>query len=158
MSKREPELNRTPFWPPEKIHMPYPLTNIFRKWGVSLPTSFTHDKNGEWAPVFGKFQRSPINVANTRDPFDRLHSAWTDKFRSNSSFMLPLHYTNVKFIYDSVKLAEEDNFKIPDGYVGSFGAFIKYVLLADPIVLNNHWRPYFWSCRPCQFKYDYITR
>ena len=159
MSFNEPELNHTLFWPPKKVRMPYPILNLFRKWGVSLPTAFKNNENGEVMPIFGNFHRSSISVANTRNPFDRLHSAWTDKFRSNSSFLRDEnHYAKVKFIYDTVKLAEEDNFQIPEGYVGSFGAFIKYVLLADTIVLNNHWRPYFWSCRPCQLKYDYITR
>ena len=159
MTKSSPELNHTQFWPPEKVRMPYALTNRFQKWGVSNPTAFKHDEEGELVPVFDNLHISPISVANTRNPFDRLHSAWTDKFRLNSSFLRSKeNYPSLKFIYDSVRMAEEDNFNKPDGYVGSFGAFIKYVLLADTVVLNNHWRPYFWSCRPCQLKYDYLTR
>ena len=48
--------------------MPYLAMNIFR--------------------ANSKFPRQKFDkkVANTRNPFDRLHAAWTDKFRWNSSF------------------------------------------------------------------------
>ena len=42
--------------------------------------------------------------------------------------------------------------------LSSFGAFIKYIISAPKITLNNHWRSFYWSCRPCEEKYDYVTR
>jgi len=87
MAENEPELHYTQFWPPERVRWPYPLMKLFEKWGVSYPTALRRDKKGDLMPIFGNFKKSPINVANTRDPFDRLHSAWTDKFRLNSSFL-----------------------------------------------------------------------
>ena len=99
-----------------------------------------------------------IRVANTRNPFDRLHAAWTDKFRLNSSFQRTEDLKRVKFIYDAVNVAEEDKYIKPEGFSNSFEAFVKYVLQSTTMTLNWHWRPFFWACRPCQLDYDFVTR
>ena len=102
-----------------------------------------------------------IRITNTRDPFDRLHAAWTDKFRLNSSFHNANNVNNTRFIYEAVTAAEEPNqatFTIPEGYSNSFEAFVKYVLQSTTMTLNFHWRPFFWACRPCHLNYEYITR
>merc|ERR1712176_301414 len=98
-------------------------------------------------------------VVNTRNPFDRLHASWSDKFRWNSSFQRHENaLQKTKFFYDTVELLDQPKYEKSSQMLSSFQAFIQYILLSDGYTLNNHWRTFFWSCRPCEQRYDYIVR
>jgi len=105
---------------------------------------------------------NPFRVINVRSPFDRLHSAFTDKMNMNeSAFFREGDPTNnghsaVAHLFNAIKLMEEDHFTIEKGFFCSFEAFIKYIMVSETKSQNGHWRSFFWDCRPCQFKYNFI--
>ena len=77
---------------------------------------------------------SLLTVLNTRNPFQRLLSAWRDKFNVNhnperQSYFLP-----------SIKIFEGP-YSIPEDFSSSFEAFIQF-RAANPsdFTHNRHWR------------------
>ena len=70
-------------------------------------------------------------VVNTRNPFDRLHAGWSDKFRWNSSFRRTERlFDKTKFYYDTVELLDQTKFERSSEMLSSFQAFIQYILIS----------------------------
>ena len=78
-----------------------------------------------------KKPNNEIRVINVRNPFERLHSAYSDKLNLKSAFFNwrdSSHNENdpVKYVFEAVKLLDmKDGFTIPKGYFSSFEAFIR---------------------------------
>jgi len=106
--------------------------------------------------------KNEIRVINFRNPFERLYSAYSDKFNLKSSFLnvaAAIHNENdpVKNIFKAVEMFnQKGGYKKPKGYFSSFEAFIRYITMSDTKSQNGHWRNFFWDCKPCQYKYNYI--
>ncbi|CAG5120380.1 unnamed protein product, partial [Candidula unifasciata] len=85
-----------------------------------------------------------------RDPFERLLSAYRNKF------MKP---PNSSFEYLSRKMVKvyRTNSTLRGGV--TFEEFVKY--LVDPaqiIPTNPHWQPFYELCRPCEMMYDFVGK
>ena len=89
-------------------------------------------------------------VLNTRHPFERLLSAWRDKF------LLKHSPKRQGYFLPSIKHFEDTDL-IPSGYGASFEAFAQF-RAANPsdYVHNRHWRTITHLCNPCHFTYDMI--
>ena len=89
-------------------------------------------------------------MLNTRHPFERLLSAWRDKF------LLKHSPKRQGYFLPSIKHFEDTDL-IPSGYGASFEAFAQF-RAANPsdYVHNRHWRTITHLCNPCHFTYDMI--
>ncbi|CAG5098004.1 Oidioi.mRNA.OKI2018_I69.XSR.g15326.t1.cds [Oikopleura dioica] len=96
-----------------------------------------------------KFKENRFRIANVRNPFSRLYSAWGDKQRVTSSY---LSY------WRGVKPFQEALGNPPQGMNNSFTAFAQYVA-ANPgnSKMNFHWTSTFSQCHPCAIDYNIIT-
>ena len=75
-----------------------------------------------------------ILKVNTRNPFDRLHAAWSDKFRESKMD------TGKYETYSSFIANFEGPYKIPNGYTNSFEAFMKYISVTGMFFSQNQTR------------------
>lgn len=87
-----------------------------------------------------------------RHPFDRLVSAYRDKFIKRQD----------EFLEDAVRIRIlfRPRFSNKQDYV-TFEEFIRYVVLTgttEPFKQNQHWATYQDLCQPCFVKYDYIGK
>ena len=99
--RQNPQLNKTQYFPPEDVHVPYDFINRF----THRDKGITHGWRGKRSTLEKQLKQiskvSPksvapyppgyihpdlVQVANTRNPFDRLHAAWSDKYRLESAF------------------------------------------------------------------------
>ena len=112
-------------------------------------------------------------VLNTRNPFSRLLAAYTDKFYKSAN-----RTAQYGRYWDAARLAEKDEFEIPENYSASFHAFLRnvhsrlyfslncvitvctllrYVAQQDgENHLQFHWRSISYRCQPCRIGYQYI--
>ena len=150
---------------PSDLHAPHIYNIMIRFIAEELAQQPTVTKK-QWAKKFNIEypERKPVPaVVNTRNPFSRLFAAWADKFNYNSAFFdwhLGWQKPNSKkkWIFNTVQALEQNEFKKQAGYSNSFEAFLKYISISSTETHNHHWRSLFWLCRPCQLKYEYITR
>jgi len=107
-------------------------------------------KNRDYQNASEVISKSQLFVLNTRNPFERILSAWRDKFHSSASKQ------RQEFFKPSIDIFEEG--KIPNEYVSSFPAFVNH-LAANPseFTRNRHWRSTYFHCSPCHFPYEVIT-
>lgn len=94
-----------------------------------------------------------------RNPFERLLSAYKDCFRGNwkrnDSWWKKLRYGIREF------LMENGNRRIkPSADNTTFGEFLNYLIVkwkqSGSADFNEHWRPQFSHCHPCDIQYDFI--
>ena len=106
------------------------------------------------------FTQEPLNLpvehtmANVRNPFSRLHSAFNDKLRKDGKHKewITSYLPAIQPFMDTFPTDNGDH------HAASFNAFAAYVT-ANPSDVSNdwHWKTEFWHCSPCQFNYKYIT-
>lgn len=95
-----------------------------------------------------------------RHPFERLVSAYRDKFELGSKFdfiylsyaadILKIRYTGGTDVKKKAKLS-----KLPRP---SFVQFIDYLLRTDVRKYNTHWRPYWIHCNICKIQFDIFAK
>ncbi|CBY10451.1 unnamed protein product [Oikopleura dioica] len=95
------------------------------------------------------FKENRFRIANVRNPFARLYSAWGDKQRETSSYLQ--YWPRIKPFQDLFGAP-------PKGMNNSFTAFAQYVA-ANPgnSKMNFHWSTLFSQCHPCAIDYNMIT-
>ena len=114
-------------------------------------------------------ERSWKKVANVRNPFTRLFSAWNDKSRT---FVFPNGTrTNKKLSWEAIQDRRqtfhepyasgwtifENAREPPSGRNVSWEAFVEYIA-SNPgdSTMNHHWRQQANQCRVCHLSYKYI--
>lgn len=95
--------------------------------------------------------RNYTKVMFTRNPFERILSAYRSKFVNGKEFH-KLYGTKIikKFRPHATKAAKKK------GHNATFLEFIKFFVWQKEWFANNHWAPYWNLCDPCRVKYDYI--
>ena len=95
------------------------------------------------------FKENRFRIANVRNPFARLYSAWGDKQRLESPY---LQY------WRGIRPFQKALGAPPKGMNNSFTAFAQYVA-ANPgnSKMNFHWTSSFSQCHPCAIDYNVIT-
>ena len=94
-----------------------------------------------------------------RHPFDRLVSAYVNKFRTTNSFTLQVHE---QYGCKIIKLfrANYTNADLQKCNDVTFQEFVKYLihLYRTGGSFNVHWRPFHEICDPCHVPYDFIGK
>jgi hypothetical protein len=102
--------------------------------------------------------RTYFKFVFVRDPFERLVSAYKSKFMTGrNTYFQQRDGRRIIRRYRPNALNES----LSRGHDVSFNEFVQYVIdprssLRRP--LNEHWRPYYQLCRPCQIRYDVIGK
>ncbi|XP_022077319.2 carbohydrate sulfotransferase 8-like [Acanthochromis polyacanthus] len=99
--------------------------------------------------------RSYTKVLFVREPFERLVSAFRDKFESPNSYYHPVFGRPIisRYRVNATLTA------LRSGTGVTFREFIQYLLdVRRPVGMDIHWQPVSQLCNPCLLRYDFIGR
>ncbi|KAL0968607.1 hypothetical protein UPYG_G00269110 [Umbra pygmaea] len=90
-----------------------------------------------------------------REPFERLVSAFRDKFESPNSYYHPVFGRPIISRYR----ANASRSALRTGAGVTFREFIQYLLdVRRPVGMDIHWEPVSQLCSPCRLSYDFIGK
>ncbi|XP_069062126.1 carbohydrate sulfotransferase 8-like [Pleurodeles waltl] len=100
--------------------------------------------------MWSQFLSNYTKVMFTRDPFERLVSAYRNKF---------LHTLNNYFYAVYIANIIKSKFRASNstGNV-TFVEYVRHVLSEDPTQCDPHWRPMQHLCDPCNVQYDVLGK
>ncbi|GAA6228622.1 carbohydrate sulfotransferase 8-like isoform X1 [Lates japonicus] len=99
--------------------------------------------------------RSYIKVLFVREPFERLVSAFRDKFESPNSYYHPVFGRPIisRYRTNATRTA------LRTGAGVTFREFIQYLLdVRRPVGMDIHWEPVSQLCNPCLLRYNFIGK
>ncbi|KAM4690498.1 carbohydrate sulfotransferase 9-like [Rhinophrynus dorsalis] len=88
-------------------------------------------------------------VMFTRDPLQRIVSAYRDKFLHSGGYY-GTHIANI--IRSKIRKNNKSNATV------SFEEFVRYILQQKASTLDIHWIPMHYLCDPCNIKYDILGK
>lgn len=100
----------------------------------------------------------------SRHPFDRLFSAYRNKFLDPKGRYGYIESLSPWMVYPHIKTNQEMNVHLQKHHNGSkrlnvtFTQFVKYVLAEPRNNHDTHWQPQVDICKVCNFKFDYIGK
>ncbi len=99
--------------------------------------------------------RSYTKVLFVREPFERLVSAFRDKFESPNSYYHPVFGRPIISRYR----ANATRTALHTGAGVTFREFIQYLLdVRRPVGMDIHWEPISQLCNPCLLRYNFIGK
>ncbi|XP_070686280.1 carbohydrate sulfotransferase 8-like [Pempheris klunzingeri] len=99
--------------------------------------------------------RSYTKVLFIREPFERLVSAFRDKFESPNSYYHPVFGRPIISRYR----ANATHTALRTGAGVTFREFIQYLLdVRRPVGMDIHWEPVSQLCNPCLLRYNFIGK
>lgn len=99
--------------------------------------------------------RSYTKVLFVREPFERLVSAFRDKFESPNTYYHPVFGRPIisRYRTNATRTA------LRTGAGVTFREFIQYLLdVRRPVGMDIHWEPVSQLCNPCLLRYDFIGK
>lgn len=98
---------------------------------------------------------SYTKVLFVREPFERLVSAFRDKFESPNSYYHPVFGRPIISRYR----ANATRSALRTGAGVTFREFVRYLLdVRRPVGMDIHWQPVSQLCNPCLLQYNFIGR
>ncbi|KAF3706000.1 Carbohydrate sulfotransferase 8 [Channa argus] len=99
--------------------------------------------------------RSYTKVLFVREPFERLVSAYRDKFESPNSYYHPVFGRPIISRYR----ANATRSALRTGAGVTFREFVQYLLdVRRPVGMDIHWEPISQLCNPCLLRYNFIGK
>ncbi|XP_026166700.1 carbohydrate sulfotransferase 8-like [Mastacembelus armatus] len=99
--------------------------------------------------------RSYTKVLFVREPFERLVSAFRDKFESPNSYYHPVFGRPIISRYR----ANATRTALRTGTGVTFREFVQYLLdVRRPVGMDIHWEPVSQLCNPCLLRYNFIGK
>lgn len=97
-----------------------------------------------------KFLANYTKIMFVRDPFERIVSAYRDKFLHDDDKYYSNFYANLirKRLAINVNSTE---------YI-TFPEFVRFIVQENPYYRDTHWKPMFQLCDPCNIQYDIIGK
>jgi len=159
-------------WPPEKSLMHQEPWHLLYCWihkvassswskvffnlkGKDVPPSRLHEAAQQFSVSSSKL---PGAISNSlvfmivRHPFERLVSAYRDKFE------LAKKYAYVYSMYTSKILGLRTSAEAEGARRPTFSEFVDYLLRVPVQQFNDHWVPYWLHCHVCEMEYDIIGK
>jgi len=159
-------------WPPEKSLMHQESWHLLYCWvhkvastswskiffnlqGKEVPTIRLHEAAQQFSI---DSSRLPGAISNSlvfltvRHPFERLVSAYRDKFELAKKYA----YVYSRYAHKILGMktpAEAERARRP-----SFSDFVSYILRVPVQEFNDHWVPYWLHCHMCEMEYDIISK
>ncbi|XP_056402775.1 carbohydrate sulfotransferase 9-like isoform X2 [Hyla sarda] len=87
-------------------------------------------------------------VMFTRDPIERVVSAFRDKFLHEDDVYYSKTFANI--IRRALNIHSETNI--------TFEQFAQFIIRENPSYRDTHWRPMYQLCDPCNIQYDFIGK
>ena len=124
--------------PPSRLHEATQYFSL-RSHGVDLPSAL----------------RSSLVFTIVRHPFDRLVSAYRDKFELARKYAYVFqHYASkILSVSNPDPSGRGHHLRRP-----TFSEFVTYLLRTPVAEYNDHWVPYWLHCHLCQLEYDVIGK
>lgn len=129
---------------------------------LSIPSTIAHQQH--YIPSLINFTRLEIQemlegytkFIFVRHPFERLLSAYKNKFEQNYNSS---KYFQSRFGRKIVKMfrANASQYSLLNGDDVTFAEFVSYVTSKNS-VFNEHWKPIDRLCDPCSMNYDFIGK
>lgn len=126
-----------------------------------IPHDAAHYANHLWRlesydrAGIAKRLRSYTKVLFVREPFERLVSAFRDKFESPNSYYHPVFGRPIISRYR----ANATRTALRTGAGVTFREFVQYLLdVRRPVGMDIHWEPVSQLCSPCVLKYNFIGK
>lgn len=105
--------------------------------------------------AIAKRLRSYTKVLFVREPFERLVSAFRDKFESPNSYYHPVFGRPIISRYR----ANASRAALRTGAGVTFREFVQYLLdVRRPVGMDIHWTPVSQLCNPCLLRYNFIGK
>lgn len=97
-----------------------------------------------------KFLANYTKIMFVRDPFERIVSAYRDKFLHDDDKYYSNFYANLirKRLAINVNSTE---------YI-TFPEFVRFIVQENPYYRDTHWKPMFQLCDPCNIQYNIIGK
>ncbi|KAM4619212.1 carbohydrate sulfotransferase 8-like [Polymixia lowei] len=119
-------------------------------YGNHLRRLESYDRNG-----IAERLRSYTKVLFVREPFERLVSAFRDKFESPNSYYHPVFGRPIISRYR----ANATRTALRTGAGVTFREFVQYLLdVRRPVGMDIHWEPVSQLCNPCLLRYNFIGK
>eukprot|EP00092_Neocalanus_flemingeri_P001473 GFUD01001571.1.p1 GENE.GFUD01001571.1~~GFUD01001571.1.p1 ORF type:complete len:397 (+),score=102.82 GFUD01001571.1:352-1542(+) len=161
-------------WPPEKSLMYQNTWNLLYCWihkvassswskvffylkGKDVPASRLHEAAQHFS-LSSSNTKLDTSISNSlvftivRHPFERLVSAYRDKFE------LAKKYAYVYSMYTSKILSLASPLEVRHTRRPTFSEFVDYLLRVPVVQFNDHWVPYWLHCHVCEMEYDIIGK
>jgi len=159
-------------WPPEKSLMYQEPWHLLYCWihkvassswskvffnlkGKQVPTSRLHEAAQQFSIPSIKL---PSAISNSllftivRHPFERLVSAYRDKFELSKKYAY-VYTMYASKILGLKSLTDTQRVRRP-----TFSEFVDYLLRVPVQQFNDHWVPYWLHCHVCEMEYDIIGK
>jgi len=161
-------------WPPEKSLMYQDTWHLLYCWihkvassswskvffylkGKEVPASRLHEAAQKFS-LFSANTKLETAISNSlvftivRHPFERLVSAYRDKFE------LAKKYAYVYSHYANKILSLASPLQVKKTRRPTFSEFVDYLLKVPVQQYNDHWVPYWLHCHVCEMEYDIIGK
>ena len=126
--------------------------NDIAKAGLVRLSQYSEEDASHFLETYFKFMF-------VRDPFERLLSAYKDKFATYNEFT---KHFQTKYGRDIIKTYRKNPslLSLRLGHDVTFGEFVKYVIdsYKNNEEFNPHWRPFLDLCGPCDIHWDFIGK
>lgn len=161
-------------WPPEKSLMYQDTWNLLYCWihkvassswskvffslkGQEVPASRLHEAAQKFSLSSSNTDlrtsiRNSLVFTIVRHPFERLVSAYRDKFE------LAKKYAYVYSHYANKILNLSSPLQVAKHRRPTFSEFVDYLLSVHVTQFNDHWVPYWLHCHVCEMEYDIIGK
>lgn len=161
-------------WPPEKSLMYQDTWHLLYCWihkvassswskvffslkGLDVPASRLHEA-AQYFSLSSSKTNLETSITNSlvftivRHPFERLVSAYRDKFE------LAKKYAYVYSHYANKILNLSSPLQVAKHRRPTFSEFVNYLLKVPVSQFNDHWVPYWLHCHVCEMEYDIIGK
>lgn len=130
---------------------------------LSIPADLVHKRgvfltlNNFTVPEIRNMLNSYTKFLFVRHPFERLLSAYRNKFERD---YVRSSYFQSRFGRYIIKNYRHNPSKesLEKGDDVTFVEFAAYLTGPENVTFNEHWKPVYNICRPCQIKYDFIGK
>lgn len=168
-------------WPPEKSLMYQQNWHLLYCWihkvassswsqvffnlaGLSVSPSRLHEATVKFSPTASLLPSALSNslvFTVVRHPFERLVSAYRDKFELSSkyAYVFSMYTPKIKAVARrSPSTRRSPTLVNPGPSRPTFVEFVDYLLVTPVSEYNDHWVPYWLHCHMCDIEYDVVGK
>jgi len=140
---------------------------FFNLHGKQVPATRLHEAAQYFHPISSQVSSAVSNslvFTFVRHPFERLVSAYRDKFElaNKYSYVYSLYVGKIlglnKKLKSNLMIENAKSLNVVRSRRPSFSEFVDYLLREEVHNYNDHWRPYWLHCHLCEMEFDVIGK
>ena len=134
---------------------------------LQVPATRLHEAAQYFHPISSQVSSAVSNslvFTFVRHPFERLVSAYRDKFElaNKYSYVYSLYVGKIlglnKKLKSNLMIENAKSLNVVRSRRPSFSEFVDYLLREEVHNYNDHWRPYWLHCHLCEMEFDVIGK